>query len=170
MKFDKYNNPIFDSSDLFEAVYKGHSFDPHNTYIVSERTSDIINLEKEIGFKFLEPYETHFESQDYDKACQQIWNMPDEYKQMDIEQWLKEQCPPWDPEATRLQDELVAYKARNMLDLLRWLKYFVDICSKEGIVWGIGRGSSVASYVLYLIGVHNIDPIKHNLDWEEFLR
>jgi DNA polymerase III alpha subunit len=170
MKLDKYNNPIFDPSDLFEAVYKGHTFDAHNTYIVNERTSDVINLEKEIGFKFLEPYETHFEYSEYDQACQQIWNMPDEYKQMDIEQWLKEQCPPWDPESSRLQDELDAYKARNMLDLLRWLKYFVDTCSKEGVVWGIGRGSSVASYVLYLIGVHNIDPIKHNLDWEEFLR
>ena len=68
------------------------------------------------------------------------------------------------------KEELDAFKARNMLDLLRWLKYFVDTCSKEGIVWGVGRGSSVSSYVLYLIGVHSIDPIKFNLDWREFLR
>ena len=35
---------------------------------------------------------------------------------------------------------------------------------------GVGRGSSVASYILYLIGVHRIDSIKYNLDWKEFLR
>jgi DNA polymerase III alpha subunit len=57
-----------------------------------------------------------------------------------------------------------------MLDLLRWLKFFVDTCRKEGIIWGVGRGSSVASYVLFLIGVHKIDSLKYNLDWQEFLR
>jgi DNA polymerase III alpha subunit len=41
---------------------------------------------------------------------------------------------------------------------------------KENIVWGVGRGSSVASYVLYLIGVHKIDSLYYNLDVEEFLR
>jgi DNA polymerase III alpha subunit len=89
---------------------------------------------------------------------------------MDIEQWIRDQGPPWDPNFTRIEEELAAYKARDMLDLLRWLKYFVDTCSKEQVLWGLGRGSSVASYVLYLIGVHNIDPIKYNLDWQEFLR
>jgi DNA polymerase III alpha subunit len=170
MHLDKYSNPIFEEKDLFDAIYNGHQFDPYNTYIVKNRTDEIKQLESQIGFNFVEPYQTHFESSDYDTASQQIWNMPQEYKDLDIEQWLKEQCPPWDPQATRLEEELEAYKARNMLDLLRWLKYFVDTCSKEGIVWGVGRGSSVASYVLYLIGVHNIDPIKYNLDWEEFLR
>jgi DNA polymerase III alpha subunit len=37
-------------------------------------------------------------------------------------------------------------------------------------VWGVGRGSSVASYVLFLIGVHRIDSMKYNLDYKEFLR
>jgi DNA polymerase III alpha subunit len=57
-----------------------------------------------------------------------------------------------------------------MLDLLRWLKYFVDTAKQRNIIWGVGRGSSVASYVLYLIGVHKIDSIKYKLDWKEFLR
>ena len=89
---------------------------------------------------------------------------------MDIEAWVREQGPPWEPQHTRIEEVLAEYRARNMLDLLRWLKYFVDNCSKNNVVWGIGRGSSVASYVLYLIGVHNIDSIKYNLDWHEFLR
>lgn len=170
MNLDKYSNPIFNEQELFEVMYKGYTFDPADTLLVEKRTDAVRQLESLIGFKFLEPYQTHFNVEDYDKACQSIWNMPDEYKAMDIEKWLVEQSPPWDPQASRLAEELEAYKARNMLDLLRWLKYFVDTCSKEGIVWGVGRGSSVASYVLYLIGVHSIDPIKYNLDWQEFLR
>jgi DNA polymerase III alpha subunit len=169
MRLDKYSNPIFNEQDLFDALYQGHQFSVNNTMLV-ERTDSVKELENQLGFKFLNPYETHFEISDYDAACQTNWNMPDEYKTLDIENWLFEQTPPWDPQHTRVQEELEAYKARNMLDLLRWLKYFVDTCSKENIVWGLGRGSSVASYVLFLIGVHNIDSIKYNLDWQEFLR
>jgi DNA polymerase III alpha subunit len=169
MRLDKYSNPIFNEQDLFDALYKGHQFSVNDTMLV-ERTDAIKELETQLGFKFLEPYETHFEITDYDSACQSNWNMPDEYKQLDIEAWLFEQTPPWDPQHTRVTEELEAYKARNMLDLLRWLKYFVDTCKKEGVVWGVGRGSSVASYILYIIGVHSIDSIKYNLDWQEFLR
>jgi DNA polymerase III alpha subunit len=170
MRLDKYSNPIFSEQDLFDALYTGHRISVGDIVLVEERTADICNLENTLEFKFLEPYETYFEVDDYDKACQSIWNMPDEYKTLDIEQWIREQGPPWDPNFTRIEEELAAYKARDMLDLLRWLKYFVDTCSKEQVLWGLGRGSSVASYVLYLIGVHNIDPIKYNLDWQEFLR
>ena len=57
-----------------------------------------------------------------------------------------------------------------MINLLRYMIYLVDFMRENGIVWGVGRGSSVASYVLYLIGVHKIDSIKFGLDWREFLR
>ncbi len=170
MRLDKYSNPIFNEQDIFEALYKGYQFNVSDTLLVDKRTEEIKSFESQLGFKFLEPFETHFDVADYDAACQSVWNMPDEYKNMDIEQWILEQCPPWDPNFTRTKDELEAYKARNMLDLLRWLKYFVDTCSKENILWGLGRGSSVASYVLYLLGVHSIDSVKYNLDWQEFLR
>jgi len=169
MRLDKYSNPIFSEQDLFDAIYKGYQFSVGDTVIV-ERTDAVKELENQIGFKFLETYETHFEVADYDAACQSNWNMPDEYKQLDIEEWLFNQIPPWDPQHTRVTEELAAFKERNMIDLLRWLKYFVDTCKKEGVVWGIGRGSSVASYILYVIGVHSIDSIKYNLDWQEFLR
>jgi DNA polymerase III alpha subunit len=169
MRLDKYSNPIFSEQDLFDALYQKHQFSAKDTMLV-ERTESVKQLETQLGFKFLEPYETHFEITEYDAACQSNWLMPEEYKTLDIEAWLYEQTPPWDPQHTRVAEELEAYKARNMLDLLRWLKYFVDTCSKENIVWGLGRGSSVASYVLFLIGVHSIDSIKYNLDWQEFLR
>jgi len=169
MHLDKYSNPVFNEQDLFDAIYNGYQFNVADTMIVN-RTDAVKQLETQLGFKFLDPYETHFDVKDYDQACQSIWNMPDDYKALDIENWIREQTPPWDPEATRVEEELAEFKSRNMLDLLRWLKYFVDTCRANSIVWGVGRGSSVASYILYLIGVHKIDSIKYNLDWQEFLR
>jgi len=170
MRLDKYSNPIFNEQDLVDALYKGYQFSANDTLLVEQRNDSIKHLETQLGFKFLEPYETHFETNDYDAACQSDWNMPEEYKLLDIEQWILEQSPPWDPNFTRVKEELAVYKARNMLDLLRWLKYFVDTCSKENIVWGVGRGSSVASYVLYLLGVHKINSMYYDLDVGEFLR
>ena len=170
MRLDKYSNPVFDENDIFNAIYQGHTFDRNNTYIIESKTQDLENLEQELDFEFSESYNGDFEISDYDQACQTIWNMPKEYKYLDIEDWLRKQAPPWDPETNRLEEELEEFKARNMLDLLRWMKYFVDTCRSKKLVWGVGRGSSVASYVLYLISVHKIDPIKYNLDWKEFLR
>jgi DNA polymerase III alpha subunit len=95
--------------------------------------------------------------------------MPAEYKTYDIVDWLYCKCTNVE-QKNRVTEELTAFAERDMILLLKWLKYFVDTCEKEGIVWGLGRGSSVASYVLYLIGVHSIDSIKYNLDWQEFLR
>ena len=168
MQLDRYSNPVFNEKDLFDALYQGYQLSVNDTLIVDQRSEEIKQLEQQLGFKFLEPYETHFELSDYDRACQSIWNMPDEYKQMDIEEFLINSCPPENYQ--RVIDELDAFKERNMLDLLRWLKYFVDTMRSNNHVWGVGRGSSVASYVLFLIGVHKIDSLKYNLDWQDFLR
>ena len=167
MRLDQFSNPIFSEQDLFEALYKGQALSPN---MIVEPSPETIKLGEHIGFDFLPPYSKEFniELTQYDSALQSDWFMPDEYKQMDIEGFIVTQCPKQNYQ--RVVDELAEYKSRNMLDLLRWLKYFVDTCEKEGIVWGIGRGSSVASYVLYLIGVHSVDSVKYNLDWQEFLR
>jgi DNA polymerase III alpha subunit len=70
----------------------------------------------------------------------------------------------------RVGKELLMYQERNMFDLLRYLKFLVDTLKSKNILWGVGRGSSVASYVLYLLGVHRIDSIYYDLDPGEFLR
>jgi len=46
----------------------------------------------------------------------------------------------------------------------------VDVMHDNRVIWGVGRGSSVASYVLYLLGVHRIDSMYYDLDAGEFLR
>jgi DNA polymerase III alpha subunit len=62
------------------------------------------------------------------------------------------------------------YQERNLFDLLRYLKYLVDVMQTNRMIWGVGRGSSVASYVLYKLGVHKINSLYYELDPAEFLR
>jgi DNA polymerase III alpha subunit len=166
MRLDQFSNPIFSEQDIFEALYKGQTLSPE---MFVESNNSIKKLEEVSELKFWAPLEDYNISlEEYDSSLQTDWYMPDEYKNLDIEEFLVSVCP--ENNYQRLVDELSEYKSRNMVDLLRWLKYFVDTCEKNNIVWGIGRGSSVASYALYLIGVHSVDSVKYNLDWQEFLR
>ena len=95
--------------------------------------------------------------------------MPDEYKTLDIAESVLSQCNN-DNELQRCGQELLLYQERNLFDLLRYLKYLVDTMTQNQVIWGVGRGSSVASYVLYKLGVHRIDSLYYNLDVTEFLR
>jgi DNA polymerase III alpha subunit len=95
--------------------------------------------------------------------------MPDSYKNIDIEQWCLSKCIT-DTEVKRVELELTEFKSRNLFPVLQCMIYIVDTLRSNNIVWGVGRGSSVSSYVLFLIGVHKIDSIKYGLDIKEFLR
>ena len=50
------------------------------------------------------------------------------------------------------------------------VKILVDVSKENNIVLGVGRGSSVASYILYLLGIHKVDSLAYNLDIKEFLK
>ena len=97
------------------------------------------------------------------------WFMPDSYKSMDIKKYVLDLCKS-QQETDRVNIELEEYEKRNLLMLLRQMKYIVDTLRKNGIVWGVGRGSSVASYVLHLLGVHKIDSIKYDIPLNEFFK
>jgi DNA polymerase III alpha subunit len=88
---------------------------------------------------------------------------------MDIAKWVLEQCADQN-ELQRAGAELMEYADRGLLPLLQYLKYLVDTMRGNSVVWGVGRGSSVASFVLYLIGVHRIHSLRNNLDFNEFMR
>jgi DNA polymerase III alpha subunit len=97
------------------------------------------------------------------------WFIPNDYKHMDILDWLYNQCPTVEIKQ-RVTDELVLFAKNDMIPVLKTMKYVVDTLRKNNIVWGVGRGSSVSSYVLFLIGIHKIDSIKYNLPIEEFFK
>ena len=109
-----------------------------------------------------QPHEFH-------AANQRTWFMPDEYENLDIAQFVLSQCQDQN-ELQRAGAELLEYAERDLLGMLCYLKYLADTAKANNIVLGVGRGSSVASFVLYLIGIHRIHSLRHNLDFAEFMR
>ena len=95
--------------------------------------------------------------------------MPDEYRRMDIAEYILSLCDS-DARLQRCGEELLLFQERNLFDLLRYLKYLVDTMIEHQVIWGVGRGSSVASYVLYKLGIHRVDSMYYDLDPQEFLR
>jgi hypothetical protein len=106
---------------------------------------------------------------EFDEQCQSRWLFPKEYKDMDIAKWILEQCTS-EAELQRAGEELLLFQDRDMFILLKYLKYLVDTMRANNIVWGVGRGSSVASFVLFLIGVHRINSLYYDLSIDEFLK
>jgi DNA polymerase III alpha subunit len=97
------------------------------------------------------------------------WFIPYEYKTMDILDCLYQQCPT--PEIReRVAEELRLFAKHDMIPVLKTMKYVVDTLRANNVVWGVGRGSSVASYVLFIIGVHKIDSVKYKLPINEFFK
>ena len=97
------------------------------------------------------------------------WLMPQEYLDLDVTKYLYDRCET-DIQRERVEHELELFRARNLDNMLRLMIYIVDTMEENRVVWGVGRGSSVASYCLYLIGVHHIDSIKYDIPITEFLK
>lgn len=97
------------------------------------------------------------------------WLIPEKYKLLDIESHIMGLCNT-EEERVRVILELDMFRERDMFDLLRVLVYMIDHFREHNYIWGVGRGSSVSSYCLFLIGVHKVDSLKYQLDIGEFLK
>ena len=171
MKSDHVGRLLFDEEDVVNMVMRGQPLADLNGLIVQPA----IDLETAALIlddvpKFINYNELAAESlEEFDHRCQNNWHMPDEYQQLDIAAHVIAMCDT--PEKLqRVGHELLLYQERGLFDLLRYLKYLVDVMRDNHVIWGVGRGSSTASYVLYLLGVHQIDSIYYDLDVSEFLR
>lgn len=91
------------------------------------------------------------------------------YPLVDIEKILLERVEPYDSRyKERLKLELEEIKKRNMHSFICCIHYVIETLKKKNILWGVGRGSSCASLILYLLDVHMVDPVKYDIDLQEF--
>ena len=148
------NNTI---DDLIEGVYR---FGPDVLLYSTSEDTQLQLYKSTVDLEHL-PYPVPKISIDKNN-----WFIPLEYQNLDIENFST--CPK--DNYNRLELEISLFKKHNMLTLLKTMKYIVDTLRKNNIVWGVGRGSSVASYVLFLLGVHKIDSVKYDLPIEEFFK
>ena len=169
MKKDQYGQIVLEEEDLFKIIYR--------------QTIDLekILVEKSVAEQFNSAAKSNYEDfkvkifeelilniSEFDEINQDSWFMPEEYQKIDIEGYLSYICPKENYQ--RLIDELKLFRQYNMIDLLKFLKYLIDTMKKHNIMWGVGRGSSVASYALFLLEVHKVNPIEYKLDFLEFLK
>ena len=170
MKYDRYGRTFTTSNELCELLYKNPELDLSLFLVEDPQEFNKSRAELHAEVPNLHGYVLLEESVDYfDQRWQSKWRMPEEYQQLDIAAYVLGLCNS-EHELQRVGEELLLFQERGAFDLLRYMKYLVDTLRKHNIVWGVGRGSSVASYVLFLLGVHKINSIYYNLDIEEFLK
>jgi DNA polymerase III alpha subunit len=102
------------------------------------------------------------------------FNIPAKYKEIDVAEYIRRLIPTSGQDVNiitaRVEMELAEFEARKLFPVLQLLIYIIDTMRKNSLVWGVGRGSSVASYILYLLGIHKVDSVKYKLDIKEFLK
>lgn len=138
----------------FEAFYNGVS--PSKIYAPNIQYND---MAKNLGLELI-PEAPIFTEQ---------FLMPEEYKELDLLGYFSEKISS-DKEANRIAEELQLFIASGNESLLRYLIYLGEVIKENNIVTGVGRGSSVSVYLLYLVGIHKVDSLKYNLDYREFFK
>ncbi len=171
IKTNIYGQAILSSEQLRDLVLQGRNINRFNVV----RDQDIENFDKyqssliEENIEFLEMSEETLSFDDFHRKSADQWIFPEVYQHIDVRSWLLKKCKT-DVERNRVEEEYQMYEERELIMLLRLFIYLVEYMRKNKHVWGVGRGSSVSSYILYLIGIHKVDSIKYNLDIREYLK
>ena len=147
---------LADENTGIELLYRGQQL--HNTPF-----SDITDYNKFCDELELLPLsdDTYF-SKDF--------NIPQHYREIDIREYVSKLGQRGPDETGRVEMELDMFEERGLFPILQLLIYIIDKMRKHELVWGVGRGSSVSSYLLYILGVHKVNSYKYNLDIKEFLK
>jgi len=170
MKYDNCGVAYVSTTDLCDLLYQRPDLDLSKFHV-----TDPIRYNHAVRSLYADlPQLTHYESghineEEFHQQMQAHWHMPDEYRSLDIAAWVLDQCAT-DAELQRCGEELLLYQERDAFDLLRYMKYLVHTMRDKKVLWGVGRGSSVSSFVLYKIGVHRINSLYYDLDPREFLK
>lgn len=157
---------------IADMVLKGMSL--KKGICVSEVTDEIAQFNQISDYQLEEKTENRPLSFD--------WKIPERYMTMNLRKFLLERLESEverNPSLSdsdieirleRIDDEIERYYQSNLNALLRTTVYIVDVFKEKNIVWGVGRGSACSSYILYLIGIHDIDSVFYDLDIGDFLR
>lgn len=170
MKTDEYGRVHFSADELFDILYRGEIIDNLLSYGHEiHQYNELCRINDKTEFQLPDTPEMESDPVAYHQKRQATWALPVEYKELDIWKVLEGRCAT-DIELQRLREERLEYEKRDLVTLLRLMMYLVDDFRRRNIIWGIGRGSSVASFVLYLIGITKINPLLYGLEISEFLK
>lgn len=170
IKINEYGDCVYSENSVLELLYQNPDLDISKLYL--DDLTRYKQAVKDLGIDLPEVM-THPERQDnikeFDRRNTETWYMPADYQSIDVSEWLLKRCNSSE-EKQRVIEEMQLFQKKGFVKVLQFLIYFIDVLRQNNVVWGVGRGSSVSSFCLFLIGVHKINPMEYDLDYREFLR
>lgn len=169
MKYDECGIAYTDTTELCDMLYRNPALDLSRFHVTDaeQYNSSISKLFADMPNVLA--YSSNIDLKNFDQTLQANWYMPNEYYELDIAACVLDQCKS-EAELQRAGEELLLFQERDAFMLLRYMKYLVDTMRANNVVWGVGRGSSVSSFVLFKLGVHKINSLYYDLDPREFLK
>jgi len=168
---NKYGQAILTSDKLMELVLQGKNI--HHLNVSRDDDLDLFLQHQDNVLshtvEFLESQDESQTIEEFHKQCSDDWMIPEDYRNLDIKSWLLEKCTSSE-QVARVELEYAMYEERGLTMLLRAFVYLVDFMRANRVIWGVGRGSAVSSYLLFLIGVHKVDSLKYDLPVTDFLK
>lgn len=171
IKTNMYGQAILSSQNLRDLLLQGKSISHLNVLpdrdieLYQQYQADLLHE----SIVFLGETEELLTFDKFHELCADEWIFPVIFQRIDVRAWLINKCKT-QQEIERVNNEYALYEERNLIMLLRLFIFLVDYMRKNKFIWGVGRGSSVSSYILYLIGVHRVDSLKYNLDIKDYLK
>lgn len=163
---DPYGNVLYFSDSLLELLYMGIN---SKNILFSEKDKDVLLYNK---YSVDEKYELpkYIES---NLKRKEKWFYPDEYEQINLLDYFNNilNQKGWSEERQkRIIEEIKLYEKKDLIKFLRFCIYLSDVIKNNDIITGTGRGSSCASFLLFLLEIHLVDSVKYNIDINEFLK
>ena len=168
---DPYGRVVLNTDDVIDSMLSGNDV----SGVFLENKDDLEQYESSTkeyntdSMEFKKYIDIKKSVDEYMDEKSNEWLIPKKYRNIDIVSYLIERCKN-EQEKERLLIELNEFMQRDQAILIHLMIYLVDIMRENNIVWGVGRGSSVACFVLYLIGINKVNPLDYDIDYKEFFK
>ncbi len=110
---------------------------------------------------------------DYSYKYPHLWENPLELFKKKIVAGVKRRgvhkYPNYKEYQDRIKYELQAYIHNDAIDFMLLMEDIIDWCTHNGIKVGYGRGSVNGSVIAWLLGITEMDSIKHQLNFDRFM-
>lgn len=169
IKINDYGDCVYSEDSVIEQLYQDPTLDISKITVDTKLYNQALTKLQIDLPKLPEQILRNQTVVEFDKQNYNAWYMPESYENIDVKTYLLEKCNT-EEERDRILIEYKLFEQKGFTKVLKFLIYFVDVLRSNNIVWGVGRGSSVSSFCLFLIGIHKINPLFYNLDYREFLR
>ena len=169
IKINETGDCIYTEQDAIELLYSNPELDISKLFFDDPIQYNISIMDSGLPLKKLQTVPSRPSPKVFDEDMINNWYMPISYSKINVKEYLLNKCQTQE-ERDRVEQEYILFEKKKFIRVLQFLIYFIDTLREKNVVWGVGRGSSVASFCLFLIGVHKINPLQYDLNIAEFLR